>query len=769
MKKSVFIITFILLKVLGVYSQTINGNILGQDGKGLGMVNVAALNYDFRFITGMSTHENGSFSFVLPDSIKSCFLTVSYVGMKTDTVEVKSLPQNNLVIRMSSDARMLEGVTVVGSRQIFKNQGNIIVADVQNSILSKSGTINNLMNQIPFVSGSDGEFYVFGRGKALLYLNDRKLYNANELNSLSSERVKKVEVITNPGAKYASDVNAVIKIYTKDNPNGLGGNAMLYLRQGRKFLDVENVSLTYNHNKLQVAGGLSFNDIRALQKASDYSEILRSQSVTTDDVEMNYKGVTPNANVEFDYKVNDKSSIGANTQINWNKITHDIRINSLVHSVAGMEDFSTSADNTSCMKPLKWLTSVYYLVNLRKTHLEVTNDLLLGNQSHLFDYVEKNNSQVCTNGMNHNFMNSFIADASTLLGKTISMSYGIELTYSQEKQKFSFTEQNIETSLNASNNERRQLLKAEYVSFSYGVGRWNFTAGLRYEHTKLNYYENGVKSDMQSSTYDDILPTVDVTFRNSKGFNASVGFRKSIVRPNYALLNDNLQYHSRYEYVQGNSKLKPTYTNSLYILASYKNLRVIGSYDFIDGKIMANRGIYGNEQDVILTQTINLQKFRRMNFGVNWWQQFGFYTPYIEFGFGKQDFKYEFMGASTKYDRPFYNFKVHHTFRLPNNFQAMLFVNYEGKNYEAFRMHTEQWSTQLSLGKSFKGGWFMQLSAYNLFCSNRNASITYCGWVRQATYNDNDRRNIGLLLSYNFNYKNKRHNTRVKTSELNRF
>lgn len=61
----------------------------------------------------------------------------------------------------------------------------------------------------------------------------------------------------------------------------------------------------------------------------------------------------------------------------------------MVHSVAGMEDFSTSADNTSCMKPLKWLTSVYYLVNLRKTHLEVTNDLLLGNQSHLFDYVEK--------------------------------------------------------------------------------------------------------------------------------------------------------------------------------------------------------------------------------------------------------------------------------------------------------------------------------------------------------------------------------------------
>ena len=241
------------------------------------------------------------------------------------------------------------------------------------------------------------------------------------------------------------------------------------------------------------------------------------------------------------------------------------------------------------------------------------------------------------------------------------------------------------------------------------------------------------------------------------------------MRPNYASLNDNLQYHSRYEYVQGNSKLKPTYTNSLHILASYKNLRVIGSYDFIDGKIMVNRGIYGKDQDVILAQTINLQKFRCMNLGVNWWQQFGFYTPYLEFNFGKQDFKYEFMGAGTKYDRPFYNFKIHHTFRLPSNIQAMLFVDYEGKKYEAFRMRTEQWSTLLSLGKTFKGGWFMQLSANNIFCSSKNTSITYCDWVQQATYNDNDRRNIALLLSYNFNYKNKRHNTRVKTSEFSRF
>ena len=53
MKKSVFIITFILLKVLGVYSQTINGNILGKYGKGLGMVNVADVNYDLCLIIGM--------------------------------------------------------------------------------------------------------------------------------------------------------------------------------------------------------------------------------------------------------------------------------------------------------------------------------------------------------------------------------------------------------------------------------------------------------------------------------------------------------------------------------------------------------------------------------------------------------------------------------------------------------------------------------------------------------------------------------------------
>ena len=116
-----------------------------------------------------------------------------------------------------------------------------------------------MMNQIPFVSGTAGKYQVFGRGEALVYVNGHKLYNANELQLLSADKVKKVGVVTNPGPKYAADTKAVIKVYTKDNSNGLGGNVMSYLQYGRKISNFENASVVYNHDKLQLMGGLSFN------------------------------------------------------------------------------------------------------------------------------------------------------------------------------------------------------------------------------------------------------------------------------------------------------------------------------------------------------------------------------------------------------------------------------------------------------------------------------------------------------------------------------
>ena len=61
------------------------------------------------------------------------------------------------------------------------------------------------------------------------------------------------------------------------------------------------------------------------------------------------------------------------------------------------------------------------------------------------------------------------------------------------------------------------------------------------------------------------------------------------------------------------------------------------------------------------------------------------------------------------------------------------------------------------------------MAVSKVFCSNKSSVTTYCDWIRDATYNENDYQNVQIMVSYDFNYKNKKHNTYTKTSEINRF
>lgn len=61
------------------------------------------------------------------------------------------------------------------------------------------------------LTGSNGNFSVFGRGDAIIYINGRLVRNSNEVGQLASSDIKEVQVINNPGAQYGADVNAVIK------------------------------------------------------------------------------------------------------------------------------------------------------------------------------------------------------------------------------------------------------------------------------------------------------------------------------------------------------------------------------------------------------------------------------------------------------------------------------------------------------------------------------------------------------------------------------
>lgn len=771
MKTSSLIISFLVSSSVSMFAQehTIEGVVYDNNGKVVKFANVVQVDSCMHYVVGTTTSSEGTFTLAIKGEKNLGYLITSYVGMAADTISLSKIVLQPLRIILKTKSAEIDEVIVKGKHSLFKNENDIITANVQNSILAKAGTLDNLMNQIPFVSGGGGEYNVFGRGEAIVYLNNRKVYDANILKTVNSDRIKKVQVITNPGSGYSSDIKAVIKIFTVDNPNGLGGNAYTSITGGRKFSNNEGGSVVYNSGKWQITGGIGHANYKTQEKTEDRTSIISKPiKLYTNSTTLDYDMTFLDGNLGVTYQPSTQQTVGFNTRVT--KYTHNHTIDNAMidHFTNGVNDFHTEGVNKSKNVPIQWLTNTFYTFSIGKTKLDLTDDILVGTQDRKLFYEDQNDVDVSTKSKSHYLMNSFVADINTPLTSKVSFNYGGEFTYSHYKQIFDFDEKNIKTEMANTVNKNEQILGTAFANLNALIGRFSVSAGLRYEHVSWQYFVGNMKQKSQSRDYNNLFPSLNISFHPNDVTNVSLGYRQTVRKPNYGELNDNIEYQSRYYYVQGNSMLDYSYTNSINMLASYKNLRFIASCDFINDDIAMKRSLLGASKDIVLSQAVNISNYKRWSAGINWWQHFGFYTPYLEIGLGGQTFSYTYMDTPYHFNHPYVNFKVHNTFELKNNLSIMLFVDYYGKNYSLFREVTEQWNTQLSLSKNIKN-WFVKLSMNNVLCPRSRTSTTKCGWINDVSYSNRDNKNIFILVSYTFNYKQKKHLSNTKTNEVHRF
>ena len=150
---------------------------------------------------------------VTDEKNRKLLLRVSSIGYATIYNKVEK--QDLGTIQLLPDAQLLGEVVVKGDLPKVQLKGDAQVTNVTGTILEKAGTGNDLLSKLPGVSAEEGTVNVFGSGTAEIYINGRKMRNASELDQLSSDNVKRVEVVRNPGARYDATVQAVVRIYTK--------------------------------------------------------------------------------------------------------------------------------------------------------------------------------------------------------------------------------------------------------------------------------------------------------------------------------------------------------------------------------------------------------------------------------------------------------------------------------------------------------------------------------------------------------------------------
>ena len=276
------------------------GRIVDEHHRPVDFANVALLSVgDSTFITGGVTNENGQF--VIPCEAKRAIVKVSCVGYQTLSriYSVGKLGD----ITMKEATMNLQKVVVKGHRPLYKTEGTKLVVDIQKSVLSDFGNADDVIAQLPTVSGSDGSYSVFGRGNADIYIGNRKMRDNSELSRLSSKDIATVEVINNPGVEYDADTHAVIKINLKHKQEGgLGVRTSVFDSQGRKDSDTEQVQLTYDTQRVNAF--LSFNNSSSRYK-TDQSNI---EETKVDDVVWRMESEMPKWNVMFNADIINRES-----------------------------------------------------------------------------------------------------------------------------------------------------------------------------------------------------------------------------------------------------------------------------------------------------------------------------------------------------------------------------------------------------------------------------------------------------------------------------
>ncbi len=148
--------------------------------------------------------------------------------------------------------RLQETFVTVPKMQIARDGTNYTIYSIDGTIMGNAGNALDLLRWAPgiMVDAGDG-ISVIGRSSAEVYINDRKITDRSELRALSSQDIKRIEVIRDPDAQYASTADAVIKLYTHSSiKNHLGASLTDIVDFKHKVSNATTLTIDGKYNKL---------------------------------------------------------------------------------------------------------------------------------------------------------------------------------------------------------------------------------------------------------------------------------------------------------------------------------------------------------------------------------------------------------------------------------------------------------------------------------------------------------------------------------------
>ena len=575
-----------LCMAAGVTAETIKGSVIDSKGEPMPFVTISVLSQDSTLLTGAITDDDGKYAF--DTDARTYIIQASYVGYQT------AFGGPDFVLR--EETEQIAEVEVKAKKPLIERQMDKLVVNVSASPLAAGSNGNDILRRSPGVRiDKDGNITVNGKGVEI-WIDGKPSYLSGQqlkamLDGTDGNTIEKIEIISNPSAKYdASGQGGIINIKTKRNMmRGLNGMLSvgyggMYFGDVKRWLNQEMASLMLNYRgeKTYTFGQLtqvySQNDVdfetgRSIP-ASDTKPAMKNYSNSGYNIDFQYYMLK----VGNDWYIDSVNTFGFILNVPYMNMKQEILPGRNYAYIAVGKDTTWTKTATS-----NKVTSPQHTANLNYTHtfsetlereLTVNVDYNRYNNRQLnFQETQYPDRQLGLDINSHQVVNIYSGklDFQTKFWQTGMIECGVKYALSSTDNNMTTDSILNGTRISSISSVFRydEHVAAAYISVGKQFGEhWSVKLGLRGEYTFSN--GNWLSADsVTRKSYFNPFPTAYVGYTTSplgklqQPISVSASYARRIKRPSYYMLNPFVAYVDAYSYTTGNTELTPEFNNDV--------------------------------------------------------------------------------------------------------------------------------------------------------------------------------------------------------------
>ncbi len=721
-------------------------------------------------ITGTTTAADGTFS--VSSESADVYVEISFIGFVTQIIKelpVVSGKADLGTIVLSENEQVMEEVTIIGEKSSTEFQLDKRVFNVGQDISSTGMSALQVLDNVPSVNVNiEGQISLRGNGGVQILIDGKPSVLAddesNALGTITADMIERIEVITNPSAKYDAEGTAGILniVLKKEEKKGLNGSISL----NTGIPDNHSVGLSLNRRteKFNLFAQLGAG-YRSLPYDTENINHDRTQNTTIESEGTSYRNETfYNVILGTDYHIDPLNVITLSGnfayEIEGQPSHYDFNFldaNDNVISAWNREE------TTEAWNP-KWQYDLQYSKEFpdNEEHMllfsalgrffgkdqssEFTNTTTLGD-------VDYDNQQTATNFKQADY--TFKFDYTKPFNDKITMETGAQYLINEVGNDYvvrDFTDGEWVTDESLTNNfEYDQKVLGVYGTGAYEGEKWGIKGGLRVENTDLNTLLTNTNEE-NNQNYTNLFPSAHTSYKFSDVISLQAGYSRRIYRPRLWDLNPFFNIRDNFNVRTGNPDLQPEYSDS-YEFTSIFNLKNAsinaGVYHLYTTDVIERVSTF--ENNVNTTMPLNIGTNRATGLEVNVkYDPAKWLTINGDFNFNQFNREGAFEDQSFDFDGNQWFSEITTKIKLPAQIDLEIAGNYQSGYRTVQSEVSDNAYANIGVRKKFlKGKAVVNLAVRDVFASRYRESVT-----DQPTfylYNYGQRgRFITLGLSYGF-------------------